>query len=289
MRRPVIVLSGGAARGAAHLGFLAAMERRGIRPKAIVGTSAGALMGALYSSWDCTTRAPWERVRKTGYGHMLRFAFSRRGIFSSDHLTCLIGEALEKKTFEELSVPLLVAATNWTERSLELLGTGDLASAVAASCALPPLFTPVVRDGSDYLDGGVLSILPAMAARKRFPEDLLIAVDVNARSVKASHSPGGRVKKGRSVPENWISMAIGPLWLSIARASLLERTFADFTLPLPGGDYPLFSLSFIEKIYELGYDEGTAFFNRKDIREALSGNLEGSASGVVAGGMDQSE
>ncbi|MDA8028589.1 MAG: patatin-like phospholipase family protein [Nitrospiraceae bacterium] len=289
MRQPVLVLSGGAARGAAHLGFLSAMEQKGIRPKAIVGSSAGALMGALYSSWDCTTRAPWEQVRKTGYGHMLRFAFSRRGIFSSDHLTRLIGEALEKKSFEELSVPLLAAATNWTDRSLELLGTGDLASAVAASCALPPLFTPVTREGSDYLDGGVLSILPAMAARKVFPEDLLIAVDVNARSAKSSHFLGNGRKKERPVPENWISMAIGPLWLSIARASLLERTFADFTLPLPGGDYPLFSLSSIDKIYALGYDEGSAFFDRKDIREALSGKGEGSTSGVVAGWGDQSQ
>ena len=268
MRHPVFVLSGGAARGAAHLGFLAATEKAGIRPKAIVGTSAGALMGALYLSSDCTTAGPWARVRKSGYGQILRFAFSRRGIFSSVRLTELIGDALEKKTFEELPLPLHAAVTNWTARSLELLSSGDLASAVAASCALPPLFTPVRREDSEYLDGGVLSILPAMAARRIFPEDYLVAVDVNVRSPRAV-SEGGRKGNGRK--ENWLSMAIGPLWLSIARASLLERSFADDTLPVPAGDYPLFSLSSIEKIYELGYHEGMAFWNRKDIWGRLSG------------------
>ncbi|MCL4485710.1 MAG: patatin-like phospholipase family protein [Nitrospirae bacterium] len=288
MRQPVLVLSGGAARGAAHLGFLAAMENTGLHPKAIVGTSAGALMGALYTSWDCTTAGPWERVRKTGYGRILRFAFSRRGIFSSAHLASLIGEALGKTAFEELPVPLLAATTNWTDRTLELLGSGDLAEAVAASCALPPLFTPVRRNGADYLDGGVLSILPAMAARRAFPEDLLIAVDVNARSPRGPVSLAGEGGKSRRpLRENWISMAIEPLWLSIARASLLERTFADFTLPLPGGDYPLFSLSSIEKIYALGYHEGKAFFDRRDIREAIYGDREADPHRTGAGRADQ--
>lgn len=268
VRRPVLVLSGGAARGAAHLGFLAAAEKAGIRPKAVVGTSAGALMGALYLSSDCTTATPWERVRKTGYGQMLRFAFSRRGIFSSIRLADLIGEALEKKTFEELPVPLHAVVTNWTTRALEILSSGDLASAVAASCALPPLFTPVRREGSDYLDGGVLSILPAMAARRLFPEDYLIAVDVNVRSPRPA---GDRGMRGKNRGENWLSMAIGPLWLSIARASLLERSFADETVALPAGDYPLFSLASIEKIYELGYHEGMAFWSREDMRDRLSG------------------
>lgn len=280
VRPPVFVLSGGAARGVAHLGFLAAAEKAGIRPKAIVGTSAGALMGALYLSSDCTTAGPWARVRKTGYGQILRFAFSRRGIFSSLRLTELIGDALEKKTFEELPVPFHATVTNWTVRSLELLSSGELASAVAASCALPPLFTPVRRGESDYLDGGVLSILPAMAARRIYPKDTLIAVDVNVRSPRPL-SESRRKEKRRD--ENWLSMAIGPLWLSIARASLLERSFADDTLPIPAGDYPLFSLSSIEKIYELGYHEGTAFWNRKDMWERLSGDGPEDSRGDVRG------
>ena len=266
LRRPVFVLSGGAARGAAHLGFLAASEAAGVTPKAIVGASAGALMGALYSSWDCTTATPWERLKTLGYGDILRFAFSKKGIFSSGHLCQVIREALGKKSFEELPVPMYAVATNWSTHSLEILDSGDLAEGLAASCALPPIFTPVVRSGFEYLDGGVLSILPISSARHVFPTDLLIAVNVNAITPR---NDGGKKGGSRGREENWISMALGPLWLSIERSIQIEQTFADFTLPIPAGDYPLFSLRFIEKTYALGYDEGMQFFHRRDVQERI--------------------
>lgn len=261
---PVLVLSGGAARGVAHLGVLAAMEEAGIRPRAIVGTSAGALAGALYASWNCTTGRPLDLIRGLKAQTVLRFAFSRRGIFSSGRIRELLDEVLPIKLFEELPLPLYAVVTNWTKRSLEVLEHGEIASAVAASSALPPLFTPVTIAGIDYLDGGVLSILPAREARRLFPDATIIAVDVNVYPL----SVGGR---GKNRPprrkENWLSMAIDPLWLSVARASLLERSFADDTILVPAGAYPLFSLGSIDKIYEIGYSEASDFFSRKELRE----------------------
>ncbi|MGC8529483.1 MAG: patatin-like phospholipase family protein [Leptospirillia bacterium] len=266
--RPILVLSGGAARGVAHLGVLAAMEERGLRPKAIVGTSAGALAGALYSSWDCTTGTPLALIRDLTPRRILRFAFSRRGIFSGDRVRELLEEALPRRRFEELPVPLYAVVTNWSRRTLETLSQGEIAPAVAASSALPPLFTPVTLGGMDYLDGGVLSILPAREARRIFPGEVIVGVDVNVH-------PG---EKGRGTlrsrsRENWLTMATGPLWLSVARASLLERTFADATLLVPTGSHPLFSLSSIEEIYGIGYNTALDFFRRKEEEGVIFGKF----------------
>ena len=257
--RPILVLSGGAARGVAHLGVLAAMEERGLRPKAIVGTSAGALAGALYSSWDCTTGTPLALIRELTPRRILRFAFSRRGIFSGDRVRELLEESLPRRRFEELPVPLYAVVTNWSRRTLETLSEGEIAPAVAASSALPPLFTPVTMGGMDYLDGGVLSILPAREARRIFPGEVIVGVDVNVHPGEKGR--GTLRKKSR---ENWLTMATGPLWLSVARASLLERTFADATILVPTGSHPLFSLSSIEEIYEIGYNNALEFFRRKE-------------------------
>ena len=257
--RPILVLSGGAARGVAHLGVLAAMEERGIRPKAIVGTSAGALAGALYSSWDCTTGRPLALIRELTPRRILRFAFSRKGIFSGERVRELLEEALPRKRFEELPVPLHAVVTNWSRRTLETLSEGEIAPAVAASSALPPLFTPVTLRGMDYLDGGILSILPAREARRLFPEEVIVGVDVNVHPGEKGRDPFRRRSR-----ENWLTMATGPLWLSVARASLLERSFADATILVPTGSHPLFSLASIEEIYEIGYNAGRKFFCRKE-------------------------
>lgn len=255
---PVIVLSGGAARGAGHLGFLKAMSDAGIVPKAIVGTSAGALMGALFSSWNCSTEKARERLFSLRYRSILRFGFSTRGIFSSVHMERFIRDSLGKTSFEDLPVPLVAVATNLDTRSLELLESGDLASAVAASCALPPFFPPVFRQGRSYLDGGILSIVPVLAARNRFPGAPLVAVDVNAST------PGSPPFSARrpSPDENLVALSIRSIGLSIARASWLERSFADHAVLVAGGDYPLLGLRSIETIYELGYTAGKNFFGR---------------------------
>ncbi len=266
--RPVLVLSGGAARGVAHLGVLAAMEARGIRPLAIVGTSAGALAGALYSSWNCTTERPLALIRELTPRRILRFAFSRQGIFSGDKIQELLEEALPQKQFEDLPVPLHAVATNWSRRTLTIFSSGEIAPAVAASSALPPLFTPVAIDGMDYLDGGVLSILPAREARRLFPDSRIIAVDVNVYPGEKIRAPGRRRPR-----ENWWTMATGPLWLSVARASLLERSFADETILVPAGRHPLFSLTSIEEIYEIGYSVALEFFSEKNKEGLYSGSF----------------
>jgi NTE family protein len=258
MAPPVIVLSGGAARGAGHLGFLKAMSDAGIVPKAIVGTSAGALMGALYSSWNCSTEKARERLFSLTYRSILRFGFSTRGIFSSLHMERTIRNSLGKMSFEDLPVPLVAVATNLETRSLELLDSGDLASAVAASCALPPFFPPVVRQGRSYLVGGILSIVPVLAARERYPGAPLVAVDVN---VPSPDTPPFSARQ-RIPVENLVTLSVRSIGLSIARAACLERSFADHAVLVTGGDYPLLGLRSIETIYELGYTAGKNFFGR---------------------------
>jgi len=217
-------------------------------------------MGALYISWDCNTGRARDRLRTIGYASLLRPAFSRGGLFSSAHLEDLIRSSLGKERFEELPVPLVAVATNLETRSLEGLDSGDLPSAIAASCALPPFFTPVVRQGNPYLDGGILSILPVLLARNLYPRETILAVDVNAFSPSRSRFPRKPPLQG----ENIFRLSLGALWLSIGRASRLESSFADHTVSIFGGNYPLFGLRSIERIYDLGYTTGMEFFGRRE-------------------------
>lgn len=274
---PVLVLSGGAARGAAHLGFLRAMGEAGVVPKAIVGTSAGALVGGLYASWDCTIGPARDRLFALRYSNVLRPAFSRKGLFSSKHLEELLRSSLGKGTFEDLPVPLMAVVANIADRRLEVLSSGDLPSALAASCALPPLFAPFVRNGIPYIDGGVLSIVPVLAARNIFHDDTIIAVNVNGSSPDRPSSKGNS-----SSGDNLVAISLRFLCLSIARACRIESSFADHLVLIPGGDFPLFGLRSIERIYELGYTEGKAFFGRRELEEKAKDGDRTLFSGVVS-------
>ncbi len=179
-----LVLGGGAARGIAHVGVLKVLEEGGIRPDLIVGTSAGALVGSLAAAGISATRI-------TGWVHTMRWSalarpvMSRAGLMSNDRLGRFIGRVLPCRTFEALPIPFACIATDLERFEPVLLWSGDLASAVRASCALPGIVVPVQRDGRLLIDGGVAESMPAAVARL-LGADVVLAVDVNASYRRAA-------------------------------------------------------------------------------------------------------
>ena len=166
-RGVALALSGGAARGMAHIGVLKALERAGTPPRLVAGTSYGAIIAALYAL--CGSALEVERVTRTQdvaeiWRQSLDFGLHRGALINGRRLT----EWLDRKffmgaTFADTALPLAVACTDLKSRSLVTISNGSVAEAVRASCALPGIFAPVRQGGRTLIDGGFLEPIPFRA------------------------------------------------------------------------------------------------------------------------------
>jgi NTE family protein len=153
------VLSGGGARGFAHLGFMEALFEEGIYPDIISGTSAGALAGVLIADG----LAPREILKMLNTGSRLDFmrpALPREGLLQISGIVKILNANLHAKKFEDLKIPLFVAATDINNGKAVYFSEGDLIERVTASMSIPVLFQPVLINNIQYLDGGITDNLP---------------------------------------------------------------------------------------------------------------------------------
>jgi NTE family protein len=176
-----LALSGGAGRGLAHIGVLQVLERAGLQPALLAGTSMGGLVAAGYAAG----RSPAEleayaaklgRIRQLV--RLARFGLPRQGLLKLEGLTALLKDYLAPhETFETLHVPLAVVAVDLRKGTREVLRSGSLLPALRATMAMPGVFAPV-RIGEQLLvDGGVLENLPVGLARDMGAR-VVLAVDV---------------------------------------------------------------------------------------------------------------
>mgnify|MGYP003329517272 CR=1 FL=1 len=157
-----LVLSGGGARGIAHVGVMKALTEMGIQFSVISGTSAGAVAGAYFAA-GCSFNEMMERLHEMRILRNLRPAWGRSGLLRLDIIESFVKEGIPSDTFESLKIPLIVAATNLHTGNTEYFSSGQLSRPVIASCCVPALFAPVEINNQLYVDGGVLDNLPAAA------------------------------------------------------------------------------------------------------------------------------
>jgi NTE family protein len=154
-----LVLSGGGARGFAHLGVMQALNEAGIFPDVISGTSAGAIVGALYA--DGYTPVEIMKIMNSNSRlHYMRPTVPRVGLLQISGLVRILKDNLRAKTFEELKIPLFVCATDFNNGKAVYFSEGELLCTVIASASIPVLFKPVMINNISYVDGGVLDNLP---------------------------------------------------------------------------------------------------------------------------------
>ena len=194
-QRTALVLSGGGAKGLAHIGVLRVLDSLGIRPDLVVGTSMGAVVGALYASGysgrelDSLARvAPLAALFRTyqplaprslgtlqplvlweqgDRGFALQSASVVEGEASALVNTAMLrGNLLARGDFDSLPIPFRAVATDLDRHEAVLLRSGDLAQAVRASAAVPLLFAPEWRQGRFLVDGGLSANIPVAAARR---------------------------------------------------------------------------------------------------------------------------
>jgi NTE family protein len=159
-----LALSGGFARGIAHIGVLKVLKEHHIPVDCIAGTSVGALIGAAYAAGT-----PLDEMEKqaalTVFTDFGRWKLSRLGLASNQKLDEFLARFTKCTRFEDLRIPLAVAATELGSGKTKYFTSGDLRLAIRASCAYPGLFVPLEFEGSLLVDGFVTDPLPADGAR----------------------------------------------------------------------------------------------------------------------------
>ncbi|MCW5959853.1 MAG: patatin-like phospholipase family protein [Pyrinomonadaceae bacterium] len=174
-----LALSGGAARGFAHLGVLKVFEENNIPIDLIAGTSAGSFAGGAYA---CGMKAAEviEMAREITWLGMAGFSYSPKGFLSNAPMGNFIKKRFPFTKFEDLKIPFAAVACDLETGEEVVRSTGDLPFAIRASCAIPGVFMPLEDEHARRLiDGGVVAPIPTSAVRKMGAETI-IAVDVLA-------------------------------------------------------------------------------------------------------------
>lgn len=173
-----LALSGGAARGFAHLGVLKVLSEHQIPIDFVAGSSAGSFAGGAFAA-GMSVEQIIEVGRQISWYKMSKLSFSARGLISNRPIAGLIEKEFPETRFENLPIPFAAVATNLeTGREMIFRDRGDLGFAICASCAIPGVFAPLEdREGNLYVDGGVVAPVPTRAVEKMGAE-VIIAVDV---------------------------------------------------------------------------------------------------------------
>lgn len=183
-----LALSGGGARGFAHLGVLRVLERQGIPFELIAGTSAGSFVGGAIAAGMTA-----EDIIKAGgdisWFSIAGLSYSPRGLLSNVGLAKFIEKHFPASRFEDMNMPFAAVTCDIeTGGEVVLKDKGDVAPAIRASCAIPGVFTPVQIGGRHLVDGGIVSPVPVNAARE-MGADVVIAVDLLACGTTGSGTP----------------------------------------------------------------------------------------------------
>lgn len=184
-----LALSGGGARGFAHLGVLKVLAENNIPVDYVAGTSAGSFVGGALATGMSIDKI-LEISRKISWFNMTGLSYSPRALLSNASMGNFIKQNFPVHTFEELKIPYAAIACDLnTGEEIVLKDTGDIAFAIRASCAVPGVFTPLDdADGRILVDGGVVAPVPVNIVRE-MGADIVIAVDLLASGATFRGAP----------------------------------------------------------------------------------------------------
>ncbi len=257
-RKPTIglALSGGGARGIAHIGVIKALQENDIHPSIITGASAGSIIGALLAD-EKTVEEMLSFVRDSSILKIWKVGLPNRGITSLAYLRERLSAYLVEDTFESLKTPLYVATTNLNAGTCEMFHSGPLISTIVASSSIPLVFQPVEINGSLYVDGGVLDNLPVTPLLEQ-KVDVIIGVNVMPHVEVESKSLQGV-----------LGVANRCFDLSVLANTLPSLKHCDFVIEPKGvNDYNIFNFSKVDALFDIGYKEAQQVV--PEIKKALA-------------------
>lgn len=255
-----LALSGGGVKGVAHIGVLKALEEAAIFPDCISGTSAGALVGALYASG----KSP-DNIFKI-FDESVIFSFSNMALGKPGFIDLLkfkpyFQEFFPEKTFASLQRELFVATTDLVHGETKIFKSGDLVDAVLASSAFPMVFSPYKIDGKLYADGGIVNNFPIEPLLKDC--DYIIGVYAN---------PLKNIDNNHLTSTLRILERVYQIATRYASLQKIEECH-HILLPQQLEQYGTFEMKKAKEIYELGYTETKKHINTivSEIEELKSG------------------
>jgi NTE family protein len=245
-----IVLSGGGARGIAHLGVLKALEEFGIVPTHISGTSAGAIAGAFYAAGYSVTEIV-AILKKGQIFNFSNFLIKRQGLFAMKGFQGIYHEYLNDNTFEDLNIPLYVTATDILKGELVYFSSGNLSQSLMASSCIPLVFQPVSFNDSLYVDGGVLNNFPIEPLTNKC--DIIIGSYVNS------------IKK--EVDEVHMNNIVDRCFHLAMKSSVQDKinSCSLYIEPPNMSQFSIFNLRRADEIFEYGYKYAHSL--EKEIKE----------------------
>ena len=177
-----IALGGGFARGLSHVGVLKVLEEENIVIDYMAGTSVGSVIAASFCS-GVSAKELEEISKMVRFRDFARWTLSRYGICNNDRMQEFLPRVVKVKTFEELRIPLAVAATDFVSGEPVVFQSGPICDPVRASCAYPGMFAPVQVAGQWLVDGMLGHAVPSTPLRD-MGADYVIGVYLNAHWVQ---------------------------------------------------------------------------------------------------------
>lgn len=231
-------LSGGGARGFAHLGAIKAMEERGIKPDLLSGTSVGSLVAAFIADGYGVDEI-MEIASRIGFTTIAEGTLPRSGFFKSGGVENLIKKYLRAKNFEDLQLPVRIVASDIELGKVKVFSKGPIAPAVTASCSVPIVFKPVEIDNRYYVDGGLLMNFPVSVIRKQCRR----VIGVNISAVIAMKYEDSLTY----VVERAMNYMVGA-------NTTHERNLCDFLIESPEvSAFTIFDFKHKQQIFDIGY------------------------------------
>lgn len=243
-----IALSGGGARGFAHLGVLQALDEIGVKIHEISGTSAGSIAAAFYAH-GYTPAQSLDIISKTNLFKIIWPAFSLSGLLNMSKSEDVFNNYLEDDTFDNAKIPLKIIATNLNEGAKHVFSEGPLVKAMMASSCIPFIFDPVRIGDHLFVDGGIVNNLPTEVLR----DSCDVVIGVNVAPIIKEEELSGAKRIFERVSMVSISANVAA---SIKHCDLLIE-------PKALRDYGTFDIKKASKIYDIGYEATHRIFETK--------------------------
>jgi len=233
-----LALSGGGARGIAHIGVIKALEELNIKPDVLSGTSAGSIVGVLYAA-GLKPDEIFDVVSHLSIFKSVKIAWAWSGLLKMEGLQALLTKHVPANTFESLKIPLTVAATEIRLGEIRYFSSGELAPAVISSCSIPGVFDPVHFNDRLYVDGGLLDNLPARPLRDKC--DFLIGSHCNHLTAEYNeHSLKSVIERS--------------MLITISSNTTASRAICDLVIEPPHmSRYSVFEMGRAQEIYDTAY------------------------------------
>ncbi len=245
-------LSGGGARGFAHLGILQALYEYEIYPDAIAGVSAGAIVGVFIAS-GMNPKQVFDLLKDHGLFEYSRIRLPKDGLLSLEGLKKLIEEECPVRRVEDLQTKMWIVATNLNKGHVEYFDEGDIHELVMASSSIPVIFAPIKINNYSYVDGGVMDNLPVKPLLASCEKVVGININPLNEENKLDHL---------------IQIASRVFHLSVNANALANKRKCDVVIePESLSRFDLLDSSKADELYKAGYEYTLEYLNRRRMKK----------------------